>query len=111
MHRLRSAAASAQLPRVLLVNHGYPPSYNAGSEIYTQTVAAALAARGAGVAVFSRRDDPFQPDYALARSADSSGVPLLTVNYARSQPPRFCDAGIDAAFRMALEEHRPGASN
>lgn len=48
----------------LLVNHGYPPAYNAGSEIYTQLIARELAARHVNVAVFSREEDPFRADYS-----------------------------------------------
>ena len=48
------AAVRGPRHRILLVNHGYPPTYNAGSEIYTQTLANALHAAGHAVALSTR---------------------------------------------------------
>ena len=42
--------------KVLQVIHGYPPRYNAGSEVYTQTLCHALAGR-CEVCVFTREED------------------------------------------------------
>jgi len=98
--------------RVLLVNHGYPPAYNAGSEVYTQLVARGLAARGVSAAVFSREEDLLRPDYALRRGLDAGAstepLPLFVVNNARGVT-RFSDGRIDAAFKDVLDELRPGA--
>jgi hypothetical protein len=73
----------AAVRRVLLVNHGYPPLYNAGSEIYTQTLALGLRKRGAEVAVFTREEDPFKPDYRLTRGSDH-----IDSRCARCRPPQ-----------------------
>lgn len=95
--------------RVLLVNHGYPPAYNAGSEVYTQLVARGLASRGVSAAVFSREENLLRPDFALSRSTDAgTGVPLYVVNNARAVT-RFSDDRVDAAFAEVLQELRPGA--
>ncbi len=93
---------------MLLVNHGYPPAYNAGSELYTQLVARALAARpGASVAVFSREENPLAPDYALHRGSDDGGaVQRFTLNAARAVT-RFADDAVDDAFARVLAETRP----
>ncbi len=48
--------------KVLLVIHGYPMRYNAGSEVYTQGLAQALADRHE-VHVFTRQQNKFLPDY------------------------------------------------
>jgi hypothetical protein len=98
---------------VLLVNHGFPPTYNAGSENYTQLVARGLAAHGVPVATFSREEDPLRPDYLLRRSHDhdDAGVtqgPLFVVNNARAAT-RFADARIDAVFERVLKETQPRA--
>ncbi len=50
--------------KVLLVIHGYPMRYNAGSEVYTQTLAHGLAGRHE-VHVFTREENAFAPDYEL----------------------------------------------
>ncbi len=41
--------------RIVQVIHGYPMRYNAGSEVYTQTLSHALAARH-DVFVFTREE-------------------------------------------------------
>jgi hypothetical protein len=104
--RTYSPAAAAR--SVLLVNHGYPPSYNAGSEIYTQTTAHGLAAHGERVAVFCREENPLLPDYGVRNGLDA-GVPLFIVNNAHSGT-RFADDGIDAAFASVVAATRPGAA-
>jgi len=99
---------------VLLVNHGYPPYYNGGSEIDTQTTAHGLRrsgdARWSRVAVFAREANVFAPDFVLRTTvdADDATVPLHLVNNAREAPyTRFENAGIDAAFREVMAARRP----
>ena len=48
--------------KVLQVIHGYPMRYNAGSEVYTQGLAQALADRNE-VHVFTRQENAFLPEY------------------------------------------------
>ncbi|SVB33146.1 uncharacterized protein METZ01_LOCUS186000, partial [marine metagenome] len=52
------------------VIHGYPRRYNAGSEIYTQTLAHALSDAGCEVSIFAREEDSFLPDYHLRTESD-----------------------------------------
>ncbi len=56
--------------KILLVIHGYPMRYNAGSEVYTQSLAQALADRHE-VHVFTRQQNKFLPDYVLTEDFDS----------------------------------------
>ena len=93
--------------RVLQVIHGYPPQYNAGSEVYTQTLAHGLAARHE-VHVFTREENPFAPDYAVRRAvdADDPRVALHLVNMPRSRD-RYRHAGVDQRFAELLDQLRP----
>jgi glycosyltransferase involved in cell wall biosynthesis/MoaA/NifB/PqqE/SkfB family radical SAM enzyme len=93
--------------RILQVIHGYPPCYNAGSEVYTQTLAHGLAARH-GVHVFTREENPFAPDYALRRAcdADDPRVALHLVNMPRSRD-RYRHASVDQRFAEVLDAVRP----
>ena len=52
--------------RILQVIHGYPLRYNAGSEVYTQALAQALAERHE-VRVFTRQENAFLPEYAVSQ--------------------------------------------
>ena len=94
--------------KVLLVIHGYPPRYNAGSEVYTQTLANALFDAGCEVEVFAREEDPFLPDYHLRSEADplNPEIPLHLVNHARSNA-RFQNDIIDSIFSCLLDRVQP----
>jgi len=103
-------AARSGLRRVLLVNHGYPPLYNAGSEVYTQTLALGLQKRGTEVAVFTREENPFKPDYVVTEGRDNLDprVRLFKVNHARESPyARFCNSKIDNAFDAVVRDFEP----
>jgi glycosyltransferase involved in cell wall biosynthesis len=98
--------------RVLVVNHGYPPDFNGGSEVYAQTLALQLQqAMGPGsVRVFAREHDPFRADFEVRRTADSLNptLPLYLLNYPREAPYfRFAATPVDEAFRSVLEEWQP----
>ena len=94
--------------KVLLVIHGYPPRYNAGSEVYTQTLAHGLRDQGIDVSVFAREEDPFSPDYRLRNESDPmwEDIPVFLVNHARSNA-RFRNEEIDRIFGELLEEIKP----
>jgi glycosyltransferase involved in cell wall biosynthesis/MoaA/NifB/PqqE/SkfB family radical SAM enzyme len=93
--------------RILQVIHGYPLRYNAGSEVYTQTLCHGLAERNE-VHVFTREEDSFSPDYALRHEADRDDprVALHIVNMARSRD-RYRHVGVDQRFAEVLDQVRP----
>jgi glycosyltransferase involved in cell wall biosynthesis len=94
--------------RVLEVIHGYPPLYNAGSEVYTEMVARALQVAGHHVAVFTREEDPFRPSFALRGTSDSGApdIPVYIVNHPQSRD-RFRHEELEQIFFHVLEEERP----
>jgi len=93
--------------KILQVIHGYPPRYNAGSEVYTQTLCRGLAERHE-VHVFTREEDSFAPDYAMRREADGAHprVALHVINIPRSKD-RYRHAGVDQRFVELLESLQP----
>lgn len=94
--------------KVLQVIHGYPMRYNAGSEVYTQTLCHGLAAAGHEVHVFTREEDAFAPDDALRREhdADDARVTLHVVNIPRSRD-RYRHPGVDRRFAEVLAKVEP----
>lgn len=94
--------------RILLVIHGYPPRYNAGSENYTQNLAHGLFDAGINVAVFSRDENPFLPDYQLIYESDplKPNIPVILINHPRSNI-RIRNEHIDSAFKDTLKCFRP----
>ena len=64
MYQVQLREGAQRLPvqrlNILQVIHGYPMRYNAGSEVYTQGLAQALAERHK-VHVFTREENAFLP--------------------------------------------------
>ena len=88
--------------KVLQVIHGYPMRYNAGSEVYTQGLAQALAERHE-VHVFTRQENAFLPEYAVQRDTDSSesGITIHVINMARARDG-YRHQAVDEAFARVL---------
>ena len=70
--------------RILEVIHGYPPRYNAGSEIYTQLVSEGLSRNGHDVAVFCRQENPYVEEFGL-NIEEKNGIRLYVVNHYSSK--------------------------
>jgi glycosyltransferase involved in cell wall biosynthesis/MoaA/NifB/PqqE/SkfB family radical SAM enzyme len=93
--------------KVLQVIHGYPMRYNAGSEVYTQTLCHGLAARHE-VHVFTREEDSFAPDFALREEVDplEPCIKLHIVNVPRSRD-RYRHKGVDEQFAALCDRLQP----
>lgn len=93
--------------KILKVIHGYPMRYNAGSEVYSQTLCQGLADRHE-VHVFTREEDPFAPDYRLRqdRDPDDARITLHLVNNPRLKD-RYRAEGVDQRFAEVLAEVHP----
>ncbi len=95
--------------RILVVNHGYPMRYNAGSEIYAQNIARGLQKRSHDVKVFSRLENPFMEPFELTEEFDNHDggkVPVTLINVANLQN-RYQTDKIDERFRKVLKDFNP----
>jgi glycosyltransferase involved in cell wall biosynthesis len=97
---------------LLMVNHGYPPLFNGGSEVYAQTLALELLRSNNfnNVTVLAREHDPFRPDFELRKTVDSinSNLPVYLMNYPREAAYyRFQQTEIDDIFRLLMKELNP----
>ena len=95
--------------RILKIIHGYPPQYNAGSEVYSQQLCQALADRHE-VEVLTREEDLLRPDYAVRRITDATDIriPLHLLNLPRSRHMnRYQHAKFDEYFEKVLAHFRP----
>ena len=81
--------------------------YNAGSEVYTQGLAQALA-QGNEVHVFTRQENAFLPEYAVQRDVDQSRpeITLHVTNMARARDG-YRHQAVDDAFAEVLDEVKP----
>ena len=93
--------------KILKVIHGYPMRYNAGSEVYSQTLCQGLAERHE-VHVFTREEDAFAHDFRLRceQDGDDPRITLWLVNN-----PRLKDCyrapGVDRRFVEVLDRVKP----
>lgn len=92
---------------VLQVNHGYPTRYNAGSEVYTQVLSQALHRAGHRIAVFTREENPYLPDFG-DRTEQDGAVSVHLVNMTRTQH-RWQHDEVDRVFGALLDRLRPDA--
>jgi glycosyltransferase involved in cell wall biosynthesis/MoaA/NifB/PqqE/SkfB family radical SAM enzyme len=81
--------------------------YNAGSEVYTQTLAQGLA-ESHEVRVFTRQDDPFLNAYDIIdeRDPDDARIKLRIINNPSSRD-RYRHDKIDQAFSDLLDDYQP----
>ena len=95
--------------RVLIVIHGYPPFYMAGSEVYTYNLARELAKTN-DVFVFHRIEDKTKPLYCYKDSKES-GVNIRYINNYEPENATFYDKylnpAIDEAFRDYVKLVQP----
>lgn len=93
--------------KILLVIHGYPARYNAGSEVYTQGLAQALADRHE-VHIFTRQGNSFLSEYKVRQERDPAfpRVILHIINLARTRD-RYRNAEVDRHFGELLDQIKP----
>jgi glycosyltransferase involved in cell wall biosynthesis/MoaA/NifB/PqqE/SkfB family radical SAM enzyme len=93
--------------KIVKVIHGYPMRYNAGSEVYSQTLCHGLAEHHE-VHVFTREEDAFAPDFRMRteRDEDDPRIVVHVVNNPRLRD-RYRATGIDQRFAELLDRVRP----
>lgn len=93
--------------KILKVIHGYPMRYNAGSEVYSQSLCHGLASQH-NVHVFTREENPFIPDYHLRLEQDTEDprITLYVVNNPHNKD-RYRVEGIDQKFAEVLARVKP----
>ena len=97
--------------QLLHIVHQYPPEFMGGTELYTQTAARSLVARGQAVSVFvpSRQDG--NPTNSIV-TADESGVRVHRVPLGPRSAnavffSTFMQRALSAAFAITLQQERP----
>jgi len=94
--------------KILKVIHGYPMRYNAGSEVYSQTLCHGLVDSGHEVHVFTREEDPFRPDgdMRIDHDLDDDRITIHVINNPRHKD-RYRVEVIDKKFGNILDELQP----
>ncbi len=90
--------------RILKIIHGYPPDYNAGSEVYSRLICETLA-RQHEVMVFTREENPFAADHTL-RFEQRGNIQLALINKAREKDGYQHEA-TDRAIEQLVRSFHP----
>jgi glycosyltransferase involved in cell wall biosynthesis/MoaA/NifB/PqqE/SkfB family radical SAM enzyme len=82
--------------------------YNAGSEVYSQTLCHGLSRKGHEIHVFTREEDPFARDYQMRHEVDQEqpNIQLHIINMPRTRD-RYRHTGCDQNFAELLEQLEP----
>jgi glycosyltransferase involved in cell wall biosynthesis len=95
--------------RILKIIHGYPPLYNAGSEVYSQMLCHGLA-KHHEVHVFTREENPFAEDFSLRVMYDTlvPAIKLHIVNIpGEKYRYRYQHQQVDQLFAHLLTQIQP----
>ena len=91
--------------KILKVIHGYPPLFNAGSEVYSQTLCNELSKENE-VFVFTREENPYLPEFHLRKERISEKLSIHYINIPRGKDG-FRHAGMDNVFCNFIQRVNP----
>lgn len=95
--------------KILKIIHGYAPHYNAGSEVYSQSICEELC-KGNEVFVFTREENPYQPDFSIRKEKAKKNLTLFYVNMAQGKDG-FKHKIIDEKLSEIVSEIRPDVAH
>lgn len=91
--------------KILKIIHGYPPEYNAGSEVYSQSICNELT-KNNEVILFSREENEYEPDFKIRKDTTEHGILHYRVNMARSKDG-YNHPLLNERFGTLVEEIKP----
>ena len=86
---------------ILKIIHGYPPQYNAGSEVYSQSICTELS-KYHKVSVFTREENPYIPCFSIREEKINENLTLYLVNHPQGKDS-YKHQKMDNVFTSLLE--------
>ena len=90
---------------ILKIIHGYPPQYNAGSEVYSQSICTELS-KYHKVSVFTREENPYIPCFSIREETINENLTLYLVNHPQGKDS-YKHQKMDNVFTSLLENLQP----
>lgn len=90
--------------KILKIIHGYPPNYNAGSEVYSQSICNELAKKHS-IVVFTREENLYVADHTI-REEKNDGMNFYIVNKAREKDG-YRHNDLDTKFAQLIGNIKP----
>lgn len=94
---------------ILKIIHGYPPNYNAGSEVYSQSVCNEFSKRHQ-VSIFTREENPYAPDFGIRHEKQNDQLDLFFVNNPQGKDG-YRHKQIDESFAALIKELKPDVAH
>ena len=94
--------------RILKIIHGFPPLYNAGSEVYSYSIVEQLS-KSHTVLVFTREENVFAPDFQFRREKRQR-YDVVLVNMARAKDG-YNHPIINQRFAQLVDEFKPDVAH
>jgi glycosyltransferase involved in cell wall biosynthesis len=95
--------------RILKIIHGYPPEYNAGSEVYSQSICNELCHMNE-VFIFSREENEYAKDFEIREVHTGSAIRHFLVNMARGKDG-YNHELLNKRFRELVIELKPDVAH
>jgi glycosyltransferase involved in cell wall biosynthesis len=94
--------------KILKIIHGYPYRYNAGSEVYSQTLCHELIQQGHEVTVFTRQENGYKQEFSCEWETDPlcNKINVCLINMAHSRDC-YQHREVDEAFKLLLDKVKP----
>ncbi len=90
---------------ILKIIHGYPTNYNAGSEVYSQSICNELS-KYHKVSVFTREENPYSRDFAVRHQNENSNLDIYFVNNPHGKDG-YRHKQLDENFAKLIAEIKP----
>lgn len=94
---------------ILKIIHGYPPNYNAGSEVYTQSICNELS-KNHKVSIFTREENPYSPDFEIRHVVSHQNLGFYFVNNPQSKDG-YHHKKLDDNFAQLLLKIKPDVAH
>ena len=90
--------------KILKIIHGYPPLYNAGSEVYSQSICDELSKKHK-IVIFAREENPYEQDLKIRTVKQHKNLTIYFINK-RIDKDNYRNDNVDRKFAEILKTHK-----
>ena len=94
---------------ILKIIHGYPPQYNAGSEVYSQSICIELS-KYHKISVFTREENLYAPCFSIREEKINKNLTLYLVNHPQGKDG-YRHQQMDDIFTSLLKKLQPNIAH
>lgn len=94
---------------ILKIIHGYPPQYNAGSEVYSQSICIELS-KYHKISVFTREENLYAPCFSIREEKINENLTLYLVNHPQGKDG-YRHQQMDDVFTSLLKKLQPNIAH